>query len=274
MFKKLFGKRKENPVAKETTETKVEVTPDVSEETFPPRGHNQEIYDKATKMIEFSGKYVNDNMNNITETICNRMKTSNSKGINGPEMYKTLLKGVNREIDRVENYCNMKSSCGKGCAYCCYQAIYVSITEAEFILRAIRNMDIKSIRNIQSQAAYIVQKLENTNIPMRLVDPTKEREINLEFMKLNLRCPLLNENNECMVYETRPIACYAFRNYGNPLDCQGKIAPHTYHFPEFTDTIGLNTMKAIALSYNRWEDTMQNFVLLADFLADNLRYYI
>lgn len=227
------------------------------------RGFNQEIYDKVEEMIKFSGKYVEDNKEKIAETIMSRA------GDDEKTIYEALLKVVNNEINRVEKRFEISSSCQKGCAACCYQPIYITEIEADFIIQEIQKMSDKDKENVRVQAKNIMAQIRKKNIPYKLSPKDDENKNDLEYLQLKLKCPLLNEKNECMTYNVRPQACYIYRNYGNPKDCIDEIAPHSYNYQEYSK-IGIPVVQAIAISSGKINKDEPSFTLLAKYICDKL----
>lgn len=142
-------------------------------------------------LLKFSDKFVIDNLSHIAETILEKAAGDNIGHVEGNKrVYEELLNVTTRKIDRVEKRLNTKSSCRKGCAHCCYQIIHTTDIEADFIMQEIMKMAEDDMLRIKKQTSHNLELLKKTNIPKRL-KKNDEKAINLEYLKLRLRCPLL-----------------------------------------------------------------------------------
>lgn len=107
--------------------------------------------------------------------------------------------------------------CSKGCSFCCYQQVDITIDEAKLLRAYAIEKDIK---------------IDKFTLKKQLVRDYKA------FQKLPLKrrkCVFLGKNGECSVYEHRPSACRKLLVVTDPLDCDtekrkgaqiGKIAEH------------------------------------------------
>jgi len=90
-------------------------------------------------------------------------------------------------------------SCRKGCAHCCSYEVSITDDEADDLCRLIVDkvveIDIDRLKNHMN-----VGQDELSGDPRR--------------------CIFLNENNECNVYENRPLMCRRFLVSSNPENCK------------------------------------------------------
>lgn len=110
------------------------------------------------------------------------------------------LKKLQNDVDLIVAVKIAKvSSCRKGCSYCCYINVDVSALEAEILKPFVRAEDI----------------------------PQLEKQKNLDFqgfLKLpyeDKKCIFL-ENNQCRVYNDRPLACRKYHVISDPEICNTK----------------------------------------------------
>lgn len=110
------------------------------------------------------------------------------------------LKKLQADIDSiVHEKIEKQSSCRKGCSYCCYINVDVSHLEAEILKPFVRDQDM----------------------------PQLEKQKNLDFqdfLKLpyeDKKCIFL-ENNQCRVYNDRPLACRKYHVISDPELCNTK----------------------------------------------------
>jgi len=107
--------------------------------------------------------------------------------------------------------------CRPGCADCCHAVFGLFLVEAAFLKRDFDQLDEKDRkaaldRGIEADEA--LQKLEGTLRRFK-DDP---QMLSYSLARARIRCPLLNEQDECVLYAYRPITC---RVYGVPTRIRG-----------------------------------------------------
>lgn len=85
----------------------------------------------------------------------------------------------------------VKVACGKGCSYCCYHNVDITFPEAVLLARAIRPEQWETVK--QRCREYI----SKSSPGLLVLDDVQP-------------CPLLTKDEECCVYEHRPLACRGF----------------------------------------------------------------
>ncbi len=113
-------------------------------------------------------------------------------------------------------------ACGDGCSDCCHALFDLSLIEALYLHRAFtRRFDFgKERSNIleradaADRAVYVLKR--------RLHKESTEGRTPEELARAagaeRLRCPLLSEDDRCVLYDQRPLTC---RAYGLPLSIDG-----------------------------------------------------
>ncbi len=141
--------------------------------------------------------------------------------------YTELVERMDRTINDVEESLGMESSCRKGCAACCNHSIIANGFEVELVLNYLeRNNDFDTIQKVKQKIADVAEVIDKKfgPAPKNPYEMEKylqnEQEIKKEYFELNLKCPLLSEENTCMVYPVRPSPCWSYRVYGDPNDCE------------------------------------------------------
>lgn len=94
---------------------------------------------------------------------------------------------IDKLIDESVSAVASELSCRRGCAHCCYVNVDISEDEADLILYAMREKGIQ----LDEQKLKHQAKVERWN----------------QLSYKDRRCPLLGTNNECMIYEHRPMSC-------------------------------------------------------------------
>lgn len=98
------------------------------------------------------------------------------------------------------------AACKKGCAWCCHQAVFAQEHEFRYLKQwMFEHLDAELLDKVRKMAK---QKLEHTD-PLPREKQLKHKE----------PCPLL-ENDTCLVYEARPVACriYLSMNLDSCID--------------------------------------------------------
>ena len=144
------------------------------------------------------------------------------------EGFERLLGSVDRTMGDIDTFLEMKPNCFMGCAFCCYFPIRVSKMEAKLFFQSIEHMPSERkediFRHWEAYYSKFSQKID-TALGIDADDP----DMKLKYKKLNLPCPMLNEEKQlCMAYEVRPVPCRTYVNYSDPTVCA------TEHMPKET----------------------------------------
>jgi Fe-S-cluster containining protein len=136
--------------------------------------------------------------------------------------YEEVVKYVESAFDKVQAEYSDCVHCKIGCADCCHALFDVSLIEALYI---------KSKFDETFSAKEREKLLERANKADRMIYKIKrnaykdhqngksEEDILVDMAKQRVRCPMLNENDQCDLYDFRPITC---RLYGIPTVIGGK----------------------------------------------------
>lgn len=186
-------------------------------------------------------KYTEEINQKIIERVKNNKPEERIPTDPNPRMLKKFYEKdvcwVNNEIDQVENEVNIKSSCKKGCNHCCKHPIAITTPEILAIKACITNMnsEIKKILlvKVNDVCNKIMENGIETNVTIFRADSSIDRYME-EYFKLNIPCPMLDENGLCSIYETRPANCWSYRGYGDPLDCKNSHSvDHSFKYSPF-----------------------------------------
>ncbi|MBG0790825.1 MAG: YkgJ family cysteine cluster protein [Desulfovibrionaceae bacterium] len=138
--------------------------------------------------------------------------------------YEAVVAEVEAVFKKFENDVPELVKCGKGCSDCCYALFDVTLVEAMYI-NAKFNEKYSGI-----QRAVLMDRADKAD---RQINKLKRKvfkatqsgastnDVLLEVAKARVRCPMLDDNDLCSIYEHRPITC---RLYGVPTAIGGK--PH------------------------------------------------
>jgi Fe-S-cluster containining protein len=138
------------------------------------------------------------------------------------EKYRTIVNQADELFERVQKEHPECVTCKIKCADCCHALFDLTLIEAVYI-----NYQFK--KNIQgTEKSKLLEKANRADrkihiIKKRAYESKKagknETEILTEIAAERVRCPLLNDDEMCDLYEYRPITC---RLYGIPTSIGGR----------------------------------------------------
>lgn len=123
-------------------------------------------------------------------------------------------------------------SCRPGCADCCHALFDLSLVEAAYLSKAFsekfehgpeRSAILERASNLDRRLAKLKRELFRAE---KNGEPA-EKIMNMAA-SARTRCPLLDDNDHCLLYEARPLTC---RLYGVPLAIDGES--HVCGFSNF-----------------------------------------
>lgn len=200
-----------------------------------------ELDDKIHKLLSISIKKIeNFKPNQDIPKDPNPLKLS--------KWYANEISVFTNQIQLIEKECDITCSCSIGCSACCKQLIVLFRAEQLALIPTIESLDTKTIltlKNTVIEQCKIMLENNITNKEANSKSRTVMDKIQDNYFKLNLKCPLLNDNNECMVYNVRPILCWSYKNYGEKILCE-----ETNHSP-------------YCVKFNEWEHLASGRILAA-----------
>lgn len=136
--------------------------------------------------------------------------------------YEGLVKLVDEAFVRVKNEYGDLVKCEKGCSDCCFAIFDITFIEAIYINHHFNQKyqggssryDMIERANRADRKLYKLKKKAQGEIAEGRDDLSVIGDMSLE----RVRCPLLNLQDNCDLYEHRPIAC---RVYGIPTSAMG-----------------------------------------------------
>lgn len=138
------------------------------------------------------------------------------------DVYEQILRVSDTAFSKIHEEFPEQVACEKGCSDCCNALFDLAFIEALYV-----NYHFHKKFDLQAQAPII----ERANKADRAVYKLKkkafkeiqkgkaEEDVLQEMAKERERCPLLNDQNECEMYDHRPLTC---RLYGVPTAIGGK----------------------------------------------------
>lgn len=133
--------------------------------------------------------------------------------------YELLADKAEAAFQRMQTEYGSSMKCELHCSDCCHAVFGLFLIEAVYIQEHFYPIDQEQKRQalIRSQAAD--QSLEQLQNKLK----TFENDPHMQTYTLareRIRCPLLDDQNECILYQRRPITC---RVYGIPTKMQEKV---------------------------------------------------
>ncbi|WP_319543353.1 YkgJ family cysteine cluster protein [uncultured Pseudodesulfovibrio sp.] len=137
------------------------------------------------------------------------------------EKYEAVVAEVDAVFKKFENEMGDLVKCGKGCSDCCYALFDVTLVEAMYINAKFNEkfsgLERSVILTRADKADRQIHKLKRKVYKASQAgQPTND--ILLEVAKARVRCPMLDDNDLCSIYENRPLTC---RLYGVPTSIGG-----------------------------------------------------
>jgi len=112
--------------------------------------------------------------------------------------------------------------CQPGCSDCCYAMFDLSLVESLYLnhhfnarYQGAARSRVLERADAADREAYRLKR----SIFMATQEGKKASEILAEVAKMRLRCPLLGDDDQCLLYDHRPVTC---RLYGVPLAIEGR----------------------------------------------------
>jgi len=135
--------------------------------------------------------------------------------------YEALVQIVDAVFDRVKKEYPKEVFCREKCSDCCYAIFDLTLIEALYL----KDHFLKKFSGLQkNQVLEIADKTDRALTKMKrkafkeAKDGADQLEIIGKMSQERIRCPLLGEDNLCVMYDKRPITC---RIYGIPTSTAG-----------------------------------------------------
>lgn len=177
------------------------------------------------------------------------------------QKYETLVASADALFTKIHGAYPEEVICKKGCSSCCHALFDLSLVEALYLNTKFHELitDNKLRFEIINRADSIDR--QTTKIKREFFKKSKEgknsNEILEEAAHESIRCPLLSDEDACLLYDVRPITC---RIYGVPTAIGGRSL-----------TCGKTGFKAGVTYPTVYLDKIQQYLdQLSEELADSL----
>lgn len=135
--------------------------------------------------------------------------------------YEKLIKEVDSVFQRVKNDYNNCVKCKSGCDDCCYAIFDLTLIEALYLNHKFKaafndqdRVQIEERANLADRKTYKIKRAAFN----KLQKGSSEADVLSELALERVRCPLLNDQKICEMYDFRPATC---RLYGIPTAING-----------------------------------------------------
>lgn len=135
--------------------------------------------------------------------------------------YEALVQIVDAVFDRIKKEFPKEVFCREKCSDCCYAIFDLTLIEALYLknkfLETVTVKKRNDLLEIAGKTDRVLVKMKR-DAYKKVKKGADELEIVGEMSQERVRCPLLGEDNLCIMYEHRPITC---RVYGIPTSTAG-----------------------------------------------------
>ncbi|PID73898.1 MAG: hypothetical protein CSB33_01425 [Desulfobacterales bacterium] len=140
------------------------------------------------------------------------------------QKYEDLAATVDQVFEKVRSQYQREVVCKNGCSDCCHALFDLTLIEAIYINMKFREKfqeeperreEILELANKADRLAYKIKK----DAMKSVVRGRPEGEVLEDLAAKKIRCPLLEADETCLLYQDRPITC---RLYGIPTAIGGK----------------------------------------------------
>jgi Fe-S-cluster containining protein len=135
--------------------------------------------------------------------------------------YEKLTRAADQIFEKIKTDFPREMSCRVGCSDCCHALFDVSLVEALYLNHhfnlGFEGGERKALlekANRADRAAYKIKR----DARKRLENGGSEEELLVSLSAERVRCPLLDDRDQCVLYEYRPVTC---RLYGVPTEIGG-----------------------------------------------------
>lgn len=139
------------------------------------------------------------------------------------EKYEKLVNQVDSVFEEVRQQYVDCVSCKLGCASCCHALFDLTLVEALYINQRFldniigqRQEDVLENANNVDRKVYQIKRKAFKSVES---GEKSEEQVLTEIAAERIRCPLLNHDDRCDLYQYRPITC---RLYGIPTAISGR----------------------------------------------------
>jgi len=125
--------------------------------------------------------------------------------------HEELLKTLTAWFQSIQSAQATQMQCVKGCSRCCHGLFDVSLPDALSILQGFRRLSPdRRLTVVEAASAiqqHIIRECPELEEPCFLCGISEDTIDKIADRVGEVRCPLLDEADRCMIYDYRPLAC-------------------------------------------------------------------
>lgn len=137
--------------------------------------------------------------------------------------YEELALKMDKVFSQIQRQYPSEVKCELGCCDCCYAMFDLTLVEAMYLnkkfhetLTQEKKSEIYEKANRADREAFRIKRSINKEYQKGVSNASILEEVG----KKRIKCPLLTEENQCILYSYRPINC---RVYGIPMSINGEV---------------------------------------------------
>ena len=175
--------------------------------------------------------------------------------------YEAIVNQVDSVFKKVQEQYPDCVKCKLECSDCCHALFDLSLVEALYINnKFLEELEIQKRAEIMEDANRTDRKIHQLKrSAFKSIESGKksEEQILFEMAAERIKCPLLNEQNRCGLYNFRPITC---RLYGIPTSFSGR--GHTCGLSDFKEGESYPTVNLDAIHSKLYELSQEIVMVL------------
>jgi Fe-S-cluster containining protein len=132
--------------------------------------------------------------------------------------YELMVDQADEAFRKVKEEHGPSMACELHCSECCHAVFGLFLIEAVNIKRQFDQLDVQKKKEVLLRCNETERGIKKLEKKLEMHREDQEMQVSI-LARERIRCPLLDENNECTLYDHRPITC---RVYGILTKIQGK----------------------------------------------------
>ena len=133
--------------------------------------------------------------------------------------YELMVDQADRAFQKMKEDHGSSMACELHCSECCHAVFGLFLIEAANLKKYFDQLDAQKKKDVFLRCNETERGLKRLEKKLELHGEDPEMQTSI-LARERIRCPLLDDSNECVLYDHRPITC---RVYGIPTKIQGKV---------------------------------------------------
>lgn len=164
---------------------------------------------------------MNDRPYFLLKNLFDRVTRNHMKSSDWIDFTQQLHKIYDEYCESVIDTEKKQVACLKGCSLCCNHWVEdVYSFESNAIINFLKVNYPKLLQRISIESSGAEQEMEELSNLFTFEDETQLLQ---KFYELNIPCPLLNAEGDCIIYEVRPLTCRSFFSRDRNRFCQTPV---------------------------------------------------